>query len=130
MLPTQNLRVEQVVRLATPRALKAQLPCTEAVNQTVVSSRRAVERILRREDPRLLVVARPVLDTRSEGGVGLRAAAGGPENRTGGHDGNRHAGVFREAADDDWLEGADQRSAPGREQRHRVWPEDGRGSCC
>jgi len=77
MLPTQNLRVEQVVRLATPRALKAQLPCTEAVNQTVVSSRRAVERILRREDPRLLVVVGPcsIHDPKGALDYGQRLAA-------------------------------------------------------
>jgi 3-deoxy-7-phosphoheptulonate synthase len=77
MLPTQNLRVEQVVRLATPRALKAQYPCPETVNHTVVSSRRAVERILRREDPRLLVVVGPcsIHDPKGALDYGQRLAA-------------------------------------------------------
>ena len=59
MLQTQNLHVRETVRLLTPRALKAQLPASEASNQTVVSSREAVINILEHKDPRLLVVAGP-----------------------------------------------------------------------
>ncbi|HWH72530.1 MAG TPA: 3-deoxy-7-phosphoheptulonate synthase, partial [Candidatus Sulfotelmatobacter sp.] len=59
MLPTQNLHVKEAVRLLTPRALKAELPLTEAANRTVVTSRHHVTRILQRQDPRLLVVVGP-----------------------------------------------------------------------
>lgn len=59
MLPTQNLHVKEAVRLLTPRALKAELPTTEAASRSVVTSRRCVERILNQEDPRLLVVVGP-----------------------------------------------------------------------
>jgi 3-deoxy-7-phosphoheptulonate synthase len=59
MLRTQDLRVREVVRLLTPRALKAELPMTEASNQTVVASRERINRILQQEDPRLLVVVGP-----------------------------------------------------------------------
>jgi len=59
MLQTQNLHVRETVRLLTPRALKAQLPASEASNQTVVSSREAVINILEHKDPRILVVAGP-----------------------------------------------------------------------
>jgi 3-deoxy-7-phosphoheptulonate synthase len=59
MLRTQDLRVKEVVRLLTPRALKAELPMTEAANQTVVASRERVNRILQQQDPRLLVVVGP-----------------------------------------------------------------------
>jgi 3-deoxy-7-phosphoheptulonate synthase len=59
MLPTQNLHVKEAVRLITPRALKAELPASEAVNQAVVSSRQTVDRILKQQDPRLLVVVGP-----------------------------------------------------------------------
>jgi 3-deoxy-7-phosphoheptulonate synthase len=59
MFPTQNLHVKETARLITPRALKAELPMSEASNRTVVSGREAVMRILRREDPRLLVVVGP-----------------------------------------------------------------------
>lgn len=59
MRPTQDLRVKQTVRLLTPRALKAELPMAEASNQTVVSSREQISRILQQQDPRLLVVVGP-----------------------------------------------------------------------
>jgi 3-deoxy-7-phosphoheptulonate synthase len=59
MFQTQDLHVKEIVRLLTPRALKAQLPATEAANATVAHSRERVNRILRLEDPRLLVVIGP-----------------------------------------------------------------------
>ena len=55
---TQNLHVRTMVRLVTPKELKAELPMTETANRTVVESRERVTRILRREDPRLLVPKR------------------------------------------------------------------------
>ena len=59
MLPIQNLRVKEAVRLLTPRALKAELPISETSAQTVVNSRQAVQRILHQEEARLLVVVGP-----------------------------------------------------------------------
>jgi 3-deoxy-7-phosphoheptulonate synthase len=59
MQQTQDLRVKETVRLLAPRALKAELPMTENSNRTVVAGRAAVKRILRQEDPRLLVVVGP-----------------------------------------------------------------------
>jgi len=59
MYRTQDLHVKEIVRLLTPNALKAQLPTTEAANATVARSRERVVRILRQEDPRLLVVIGP-----------------------------------------------------------------------
>ncbi len=59
MYRTQDLHVKEIVRLLTPRELKAQSPTTEAANATVARSRERVVRILRREDPRLLVVIGP-----------------------------------------------------------------------
>lgn len=59
MFSTQDLHVREIVRLITPRALKAQLPAAEASTATVVRSRNTVTRILRQEDPRLLVVVGP-----------------------------------------------------------------------
>jgi 3-deoxy-7-phosphoheptulonate synthase len=59
MEPTQNLRVRETVRLSAPSAVRADLPPTESANRTVVESRRVVERILAKEDPRLLVVIGP-----------------------------------------------------------------------
>ncbi len=59
MFRTQDLHVKEIVRLLTPRELKAQLPTPEAANATVARSRERVIRILRQEDPRLLVVIGP-----------------------------------------------------------------------
>jgi len=59
MYRTQDLHVKEIVRLLTPRELKAQSPATDAANATVARSRERVVRILRREDPRLLVVIGP-----------------------------------------------------------------------
>src|SRR4028119_1619152 len=59
MLPTQDLNVVETIRLEPPRALKQELPMTEACNRTVVEGRRAIQLILRQEDPRLLVVVGP-----------------------------------------------------------------------
>ena len=54
MLPTQDLHVKQIVRLSTPRVLKAALPTPDAANATVVGGRQAIEDILAQRDPRLL----------------------------------------------------------------------------
>jgi 3-deoxy-7-phosphoheptulonate synthase len=59
MYRTQDLRVKEIVRLPTPRELKAQSPTSDAVNAMVAHSRERIIRILRREDPRLLVVIGP-----------------------------------------------------------------------
>jgi 3-deoxy-7-phosphoheptulonate synthase len=59
MYRTQDLHVREIVRLLTPRELKAQLPATDAANATVARSRERVIRILRQEDPRLLIVVGP-----------------------------------------------------------------------
>jgi len=59
MLPTNNLRVRETVRLTAPNALKALLPMTPDVNRTVVEGRQSVQKILDQKDPRLLVVIGP-----------------------------------------------------------------------
>jgi 3-deoxy-7-phosphoheptulonate synthase len=59
MFRTQDLHVKEIVRLLTPRELKAQSPAPNAVNAMVARSRERVIRILRQEDPRLLVVIGP-----------------------------------------------------------------------
>jgi len=59
MQPTQDLRVIGIQRLRTPRLLKEKLPTTERSSATVVSGRAAVQKILRQEDARLLVVVGP-----------------------------------------------------------------------
>ena len=59
MQPTQNLHVKEITRLLPPRALKDEFPMTERANQTVVEGRETVKRILRGDDPRLLVIVGP-----------------------------------------------------------------------
>ena len=52
-----NIKSEQV--LITPQALKRELPVASAVREKVQRSREAVKNILRRRDPRLLIVVGP-----------------------------------------------------------------------
>jgi 3-deoxy-7-phosphoheptulonate synthase len=59
MLPTQDLNIAEIVRLKSPRALKDDLPMTEQCNRTVVEGRTTIQRILRHQDSRLLVVVGP-----------------------------------------------------------------------
>jgi 3-deoxy-7-phosphoheptulonate synthase len=59
MYRTQDLHVKEIVRLLPPRELKAQLPTPDAANATVARSRERIIRILRQEDPRLLVIVGP-----------------------------------------------------------------------
>jgi 3-deoxy-7-phosphoheptulonate synthase len=59
MFQTQDLRVKEIVRLLAPRTLKAELPITEVAGATVVRSRETITRILRQQDPRVLVVVGP-----------------------------------------------------------------------
>lgn len=54
-----NINVESQDVLATPTAIKADLPLTEAAERTVVKERHAIERILDRTDHRLMVVVGP-----------------------------------------------------------------------
>jgi len=59
MYRTQDLHVKEIVPLLSPRAIKAVTPVSEAINATVARSRERIIRILRQEDPRLLVVIGP-----------------------------------------------------------------------
>ena len=58
-VPLTNVRVREMRRLISPRALRNQLPITDAAAQTVAASREAVTRIIRGEDKRLLLVVGP-----------------------------------------------------------------------
>jgi 3-deoxy-7-phosphoheptulonate synthase len=59
MLPIQDLNVIETVRLKSPRALKENSPMSEDVNCTVAGARETVQKILRGQDKRLLVVVGP-----------------------------------------------------------------------
>ena len=56
---TDNLNIKQFKPLTAPEKLKADLPETEAAAHLVAQSRRQVERILRRDDPRRMIIVGP-----------------------------------------------------------------------
>lgn len=58
-MPMEDVRVCGVTRLITPAQIKEQLPASDAAKNTVLRGRDAARRILRGEDPRLLVVIGP-----------------------------------------------------------------------
>ena len=55
----ENINVEKHEVLITPEHLKAQLPVNEQIAKFVTSAREDVARIVRAEDPRMLVVVGP-----------------------------------------------------------------------
>ncbi len=59
MQPTNDLRVVSNKRLLAPSELKSELPMSVKASQTVCESRREIQKILRGEDGRLLVVLGP-----------------------------------------------------------------------
>ena len=59
MTKINNLRVRSITRLISPHDLKTDLPLSPAARKTVLDGRAAVENILERRDPRLLVIAGP-----------------------------------------------------------------------
>src|ERR1039457_1695593 len=59
MYQTQDLHVREIVRLRTPKALKTDLPLTDAASATVARGRETATRSLRHNDMRLLVVVGP-----------------------------------------------------------------------
>ena len=94
MFRTQDLHVKEIVRLLTPRELKAQSPTTDAVNATVARSRERIIRILRREDPRLLVVIGPCSIHDEKGALDYADAAQRAARGICRPPGNRHARLF------------------------------------
>jgi 3-deoxy-7-phosphoheptulonate synthase len=59
MRETNDLHVVDTQRLITPDALKAELPITAQISESVFQARQEVRRLLRDEDPRLLVIVGP-----------------------------------------------------------------------
>jgi 3-deoxy-7-phosphoheptulonate synthase len=54
-----NLNVESFVTLIAPKELQKELPASENVNETVISARGAIQKILSKQDKRLLVIVGP-----------------------------------------------------------------------
>ena len=59
MQPTENLNSAAFDAMPTPEDIHARLPLTDRAENTVLAGRRAIEAILDRRDPRLLVVVGP-----------------------------------------------------------------------
>ncbi len=59
MKPTQDLHVREFTPLISPNDLKYVLPTTPAANQTVVSGRENIQKILAKEDRRMLAIVGP-----------------------------------------------------------------------
>ena len=55
----ENVNIRSIRTLATPAELRAQVPETPAAVRTVQAGRRAIERILDRDDPRFLAIVGP-----------------------------------------------------------------------
>lgn len=55
----EDLNISSLERLITPLELKRKMPLTYAVVDSVVASREVVRNIIRREDPRLMIVVGP-----------------------------------------------------------------------
>ncbi len=59
MRPLDNVHVRAFSPLVSPREMDERMPISETARETVYSARETIRRILRREDPRLLVVVGP-----------------------------------------------------------------------
>ena len=59
MTQLENLNILAQQVLITPEALKAELPASEAIQQSIEAARTSIRNILRRRDPRLLMVVGP-----------------------------------------------------------------------
>ena len=58
-LKTENLRVESITQLITPKELKAKFPPSPDLKKVVARGRAAIRAVLDRSDPRLLVITGP-----------------------------------------------------------------------
>jgi 3-deoxy-7-phosphoheptulonate synthase len=59
MKPAENVNVETMTPLISPKALKNELLATEVANSVVIEARETIKAILRKEDHRLLVLVGP-----------------------------------------------------------------------
>ncbi len=58
-LQTENLHIQELVPLITPKALKCECPASLEILKTVIDARAVIRRILAGEDKRLLVIVGP-----------------------------------------------------------------------
>ena len=130
MQRTSDINVVETRRLPSPPGSWSEIPKSEAQAEFVTRSRQDIHRLIFTDDRRLLLIVGPVLDPRRGRGARLRPAPGRARPRGRRPGDGRHAGLFREAADDGGLEGPDHGPAPRRVARHRRRaPARARGSC-
>ena len=126
--PTDDLRIERLRPLIPPAILMEQYAITDEASTTIAEGREAINRLLRDEDDRLLVVAGPCsihdVEAARDYATRLRAAA----DRFADRPPARHARLLREAADDRRVEGADQRPQARRELRDQRRAGPGAGT--
>ena len=65
----ENVNIKSIRTLATPAELRAQIPETPAAVRTVQAGRTAIERILDRDDPRLVAIVGPCSVHSLEGAI-------------------------------------------------------------
>ena len=65
----ENVNIKSIRTLATPAELRAQIPETPAAVRTVQAGRTAIERILDRDDPRLMAIVGPCSVHSLEGAI-------------------------------------------------------------
>ena len=124
----RDLRIERVVELVPPLTLLEELPLGERREQAVVEGRSAVTEVLGGEDDRLLVVVGPCSVHDPEAALDYAGRLSEAAERPGRGPAGGDAGLLREAADDDGLEGADQRSPSRRLRRRQRRPAGGPGA--
>ncbi|MCP4107597.1 MAG: 3-deoxy-7-phosphoheptulonate synthase [Desulfobacteraceae bacterium] len=59
MKKTYDIHIKEFIPLIAPKYLKEEIPLSEAASETVLNGRRGIEKILLKEDKRLLVVIGP-----------------------------------------------------------------------
>ena len=75
MKKIDNVNVEGFIPLISPRELVDMYPSSEKVDETVINARNTIQRILSREDKRLLVISGPCSIHDENSSLDLRAPA-------------------------------------------------------
>ena len=112
--PLENVNVSGFDDMPTPEAIQAMVPLTARAAATVARARRPVRGIIERTSRDCFVVVGPCSIHDPDAALEYARPAGGAGGPGGRHPVRRHAGVLREAAHVDRVEGVRQRPADGR----------------
>ena len=126
----RDQRIERIVELVSPATLLEELPLGEEREKAVVRGRGEVGNVLDGSDDRLLVVVGPCSVHDVEAALEYAGRLAELSRELERRPADRDAGLLREAADDDRLEGADQRPPPRRLAATSTPACGWRGSCC